>query len=198
MTRPRPSLPCREARHRIDAAATSLPSKAHHHPQSSLSAPMLGSSSSPARNWCRPSLRCTGRMVASATDAGVHALRSFRKAAHLMSRIIACSAVRVLPAPPRSPAKLRFPGAVGIVFNIPRLCRWRPGIARSLSPGIGKCRQKCRPGLWPRQTLSRRNSRSRTETGSNVGRDRFESSDAAQARWGLIPPDPALMHDVRG
>jgi hypothetical protein len=32
------------------------------------------------------------------------------------------SSVRVLPAPPRSPAHLRFPGALGIVFNIPRLC----------------------------------------------------------------------------
>jgi hypothetical protein len=30
--------------------------------------------------------------------------------------------VRVLPAPPRSPAQLRFPGALGIVFNSPRLC----------------------------------------------------------------------------
>jgi alcohol dehydrogenase (cytochrome c) len=29
--------------------------------------------------------------------------------------------------------------------------------------------------LWPRQTFSPRNSRVRTETGSNVGRDRFES-----------------------
>jgi hypothetical protein len=57
----------------------------------------------------------------------------------------------------------------------PWLCRWRREIARSRSPGIGGCRQICPSGLWPRQTLSRRNSHSRTETGSNVGRDRFES-----------------------
>jgi hypothetical protein len=36
--------------------------------------------------------------------------------------IIGWLSVCVLPAPPRSPAQLRFPGAVGIVFNIPRLC----------------------------------------------------------------------------
>ena len=46
-------------------------------------------------------------MVASATDAGVRALMSFRKAANLISHIIACSAVR---------AQFRFPGAAGIVF----------------------------------------------------------------------------------
>jgi hypothetical protein len=49
------------------------------------------------------------------------------------------------------------------------------GPARSLSAGIGQCREKCRPGLCPRQTFSRGNSRSRTETGSNIGRDQFES-----------------------
>jgi hypothetical protein len=49
------------------------------------------------------------------------------------------------------------------------------GPARSLSAGIGQCREKCRPVLCPRQTFSRGNSRSRTETGSNVGRDQFES-----------------------
>jgi hypothetical protein len=83
--------------------------------------------------------------------------------------------VRVLPAPPRSPAQLPFPGAVRIVFNFPRLCRRRLGMARSLSRRIGQCRHKCSPSLWPRQTFSRWNSRSQTETGSNVGRDRFES-----------------------
>jgi hypothetical protein len=30
-----------------------------------------------------------------------------------------------LPPPPRSPAQFRFPGAVGIVFDFPRLCRRR-------------------------------------------------------------------------
>jgi transposase len=57
-----------------------------------------------------------------------------------------------LGQPPRSPAQFRFPGAFGIVFDFPRLCRRRGGIARSLPPGIGRCRQKCRPGLWPRTT----------------------------------------------
>jgi hypothetical protein len=33
-------------------------------------------------------------------------------------------------------------------------------MARSLWPGISRYRQKCRRSLWPRQTLSRRNSRS--------------------------------------
>ena len=50
----------------------------------------------------------------------------------------------------------------------PRLCRRARGRARSLSPGTGRCRRKCRPGLWPRQTVSLRDSCSRTETGSNV------------------------------
>jgi hypothetical protein len=82
-----------------------------------------------------------------------------------------------LPPPPRSPAQSRFPGGVGIVFDFPRLCARRGGIARSLPPGIGRCRQKRRPGLWSRQTVSRRNSRARSETGSNVGRDGFESGN---------------------
>jgi hypothetical protein len=92
------------------------------------------------------------------------------------------SSVRVLPA--------RFPGAVGIVFDFPRLCRWRGEIAQSLPPRIGRCRQKCRPGLWPRQTVSGRNSAREEETGSNVGRDRFESQmlgrrPAERPRWGI-------------
>jgi hypothetical protein len=52
--------------------------------------------------------------------------------------------------------------------------------ARSLlgapHPRSGRDGQKCRPGLCPRRTFSRRNSRPRTETGSNVRRDRFESA----------------------
>ena len=80
-----------------------------------------------------------------------------------------------LPPPPRTPSQFRFPGATGIVFDFPWLCRREREIARSLSPEIGRFRRKCRPGLWPHQTLSRRNSLSRTETGSNVSRDRFES-----------------------
>jgi hypothetical protein len=55
----------------------------------------------------------------------------------LAGDIIARLPVRVLPAPPRSPAQIPFPGAVEIVFNIPRLCRRTRGIARSLPPGIG-------------------------------------------------------------
>jgi hypothetical protein len=50
-------------------------------------------------------------------------------------------------------------------------CLRRSRIARSLLPGIGWRDQKCRPGLWPRQTFSRRNLRPRTETGSNIGKD---------------------------
>ena len=65
--------------------------------------------SSMHRSHGRVSNRCWAR-----------ALTSFRKAAHLISRIIACSAVRVLPAPPRSPAQFRLPGAVGIVFDFPK------------------------------------------------------------------------------
>ena len=88
--------------------------------------------------------------------------------------IISCWQVRVLPAPPRSPAQLRFPGAVGIVFNFPRPCRQRRQTGQSLPRGIRRHRQKCRPRLSARQTLSRRNSRSRTETGSNLDGDGFE------------------------
>jgi hypothetical protein len=91
------------------------------------------------------------------------------------SLLISGSKVRVLVRPPRSPAKRHLPGATGIAFDFPRLCRPRRGIVRSLPPRIGRRRQKRRPGLWPSQTVSRRNSRSRTETGSNVGRDWFES-----------------------
>jgi hypothetical protein len=42
-----------------------------------------------------------------------------------------------------------FPGAVGIVFDVPWLCRRRRGIARSLSPGIDWCRQKMPPPSLP-------------------------------------------------
>jgi hypothetical protein len=50
-----------------------------------------------------------------------------------------------LPPPPRTPAHIQFPGAVGIVFDFLQLCRRRRGIARSLSPGIGPSRPKCPP-----------------------------------------------------
>jgi hypothetical protein len=53
---------------------------------------------------------------------------------------------------PRSPAQFRFPGALGIVFDFPWLCRRGRGTARSLWPGIGGCCQKRPPSLWPRQT----------------------------------------------
>jgi hypothetical protein len=58
--------------------------------------------SAAARNRCRAPVRCTDRMVASATDAGVRELMSFRKAANLISHIIACSAVRVAQLMSRS------------------------------------------------------------------------------------------------
>jgi hypothetical protein len=57
---------------------------------------------------------------------------------------------------PRSPAQNRFPGADGIVFNFPWLFYRRREIARSLSPGIDRHRQKYSPSLWPRRTFSRR------------------------------------------
>jgi hypothetical protein len=82
-----------------------------------------------------------------------------------------------LPGPPRSPAQFLFPGAFGIDFDFPRLCHRRRGIGRSLPPRIGSCRQKCPPSLWPLQVFSGRNSRPCTETGSNVGRDRFEPGE---------------------
>jgi hypothetical protein len=53
---------------------------------------------------------------------------------------------------PRSRAAFRFPGALGIVFDFPWLCRRGRGTARSLWPGIGGCCQKRPPSLWPRQT----------------------------------------------
>jgi hypothetical protein len=84
--------------------------------------------------------------VASASDAGNRALKQRSPC------IIARWLVRVLPAPPRSPAQFRFPGALGIVFDFPWLCRRGRGTARSLWPGIGGCCQKRPPSLWPRQT----------------------------------------------
>jgi hypothetical protein len=110
------------------------------------------------RGWSR---RCA---LASASKPNV-------KVAPAAALIIAWLPVRVLPAPPRSPAQRRFRAAVVIVFNFSWLCRRRRGKARSLSCAIDWCRPKCRPSLWPRQTLSRRNFRSRAETGSNVGRE---------------------------
>ena len=73
---------------------------------------------------------------------------------------------------------------------------------RELSPGIGGCCQKCRPGLWPRQALSRRNFRSRAETGSNVSRDPFEAGGMRSdtARRGCCRPDrhnPRLSRRAR-
>jgi hypothetical protein len=79
----------------------------------------------------------------------------------------------LLPAPPRSPAKRRFPVAFGIAFDFSWLCRRRRVRVRSLSSEIGRCRQKRGRGLWPRETFFRRNSRRRKETGSNVSRDRL-------------------------
>ena len=81
----------------------------------------------------------------------------------------------------RDVAQFRFPGALGLVFDFPWLCRRRHDIPRSHLAGIGRRRQKCPSSLWARQTFSRRNSLARTETGSNVGRDRFESRCAPSA-----------------
>jgi hypothetical protein len=87
-----------------------------------------------------------------------------------------------LPPPPRTPAQFRFPGAPGIVFDFPRLCHRRHGNARSLPAGIGQCRQKCPPSLWPRQTFSCQEFVALAEIGSNVSRDRFESRSRQQRR----------------
>jgi hypothetical protein len=51
---------------------------------------------------------------------------------------------------------------------------------RSLSPGIGWCRQKTPPRLCPRQKFSRQEFPVLTETGSNFDGDWFES-DASSA-----------------
>jgi hypothetical protein len=71
-----------------------------------------------------------------------------------------------------------------------RLCRRIRRRARSLSPGIGPSRPKCHPSLWPLQTVSRRDSCSRTETGSNVGRDRFEFQMPPWWLWRLGSREP--------
>jgi hypothetical protein len=67
-----------------------------------------------ARQDGRVSNRCSG----SRTDAT-------RPRSGQPACIIVWLPVRVLPAPPRSPGQFRFPGAVGIVFDFPRLCRRR-------------------------------------------------------------------------
>jgi hypothetical protein len=63
--------------------------------------------------------------------------------------------VRVLPAPPRSPAKRHLPGATGIALDFPRLCRPRRGIVRvsaaqdrSLSPKM-PARSLASPNHFP-------------------------------------------------
>jgi hypothetical protein len=89
--------------------------------------------------------------------------------------IIACFGVRVLPAPPRTPAQFRFPGAFGIVF--PRLCRRGREIERSLSPRNGHGGKKASPvsgstELFPGGIPAReqRLVRMSTETGSSCNR----------------------------
>jgi hypothetical protein len=92
--------------------------------------------------WSKTPRRRTGRMVASATDAGALTPRVPRSASRSEphNHLVAGS----------SPASAnRFPGAIGIVFDFPWLCRRRRGISSSLSSGIGQRRQKCHPGLWP-------------------------------------------------
>jgi hypothetical protein len=75
-----------------------------------------------------------------------------------------------------SVAQIWFPGAGGMVFNFPGL--WRGARARGQSlGGIGSCRQKSRPGLWPHQTVSRRELAAPTKTGSTVDRERFDSEE---------------------
>jgi hypothetical protein len=93
-------------------------------------------------------------------------------------------------SPPRSPARIGFPDGGGIVFNFPGLWRERGGRGESLPRGIRSCRQKSRPGLCPRQTLSRQELAAPTETGSTLDRDGFESEGlrGAPVRLPLIPP----------
>jgi hypothetical protein len=55
--------------------------------------------------------------------------------------------IRVLPAPPRGPTQVRFPGAVGIALDFPRLCRRirrRGGLCRAQ---VGSRRRKSQPIL---------------------------------------------------
>jgi hypothetical protein len=80
-----------------------------------------------ARQDGRVSNRCSG----SRTDAT-------RPRSGQPDCIIVWLPVRVLPAPPRSPAQSWFPGALGIVANFPWLCRsTRHAVAR------------CLGGHWP-------------------------------------------------
>jgi hypothetical protein len=60
--------------------------------------------------------------------------------------IIAWFQVRVLPAPPRSPAQIRFPGAFVIVFDFPWLCRRRR--AHAVSKGSVPKALRTRTPLW--------------------------------------------------
>jgi hypothetical protein len=119
-----------------------------------------------SRRYAQPRLFCV-RERRRGTSAGMPPSRRSKIPEALTAQgsvyclIIAWPRFRVLPAPPRSPAQFRFPGAVGIVFDFPWLCRRRRGTARSLLTRIGQCREKCHPRLWPRQTFSRRNSRPR-------------------------------------
>jgi hypothetical protein len=67
--------------------------------------------------------------------------------------------------PPRSPAQIRFPGADGIVFDFPWLCRWsrgKCGLCRRESAGVAK---NAAPVSGVGKHFPGRNSRSRTETG---------------------------------
>jgi hypothetical protein len=47
----------------------------------------------------------------------------------------------------------------------------------SLPFRIGRCRQKCHPGLWPHQTLSRREFPLANRDRFECQRDRFESGE---------------------
>jgi hypothetical protein len=98
-----------------------------------------------------------------------------------------------LPPPPRTPAQFRFPGAVGMVFDFPRLCRRRRGRARSLSPGICPSRPKCAPPvsglakLFPGGTPTReqRPVRMSAETA-------FESVEASASQLAAYIPGSAF------
>jgi len=64
-----------------------------------------------------------------------------------------------LPAPPRSPAQIRFPAAGGNVFEFPGLCPERRERGQSPSRGIGSRRRKCGPVSGLAELFPGRNSR---------------------------------------
>jgi hypothetical protein len=100
--------------------------------------------SASARNRCRPSLRCTRRMVASATDAGVRALMSFRK-----SRSSDISHNRLLGG--SSPASSTTQSCANLVSCGPRKNPLHSATFAWAGDGVGVARLFDAPAVWSRQ-----------------------------------------------